>query len=164
MQIGGRALKEIDGALSAEGIRVGLVVSRFNELVTERLLEGALGYLRRAGADPDDLTVVRVPGSFEIPQAARRLAESGRCDAVVCLGTLIKGETDHYDYLASTVTSAIARVGLESGRPVSYGVVTAATSRQALERAGIKHGNKGVEAAQAAIEMVHVFRNLKSEI
>lgn len=155
-------MKEIIGSLNGEGLKIGLVVSRFNEAVTERLLEGALDLLRRTGVRDEDLTVVRVPGSFEIPFAAGRLAESGGCDAIVCLGALIRGETDHYDFLAAEVTRGIGQVALQHGLPVSYGVITAATVEQALNRAGLKHGNKGVEAALAAVEMANVRRGLKS--
>lgn len=154
-------MKEVSGSLNAEGLRVGIVVSRFNDMVTERLLQGALEALRRAGARDEDLTVVKVPGSFEIPFAAQRLAASGRCDAIVCLGALIRGETDHYDYLASTVTRGIAEVSLKHDLPVTYGVITAGTVEQALNRAGLKHGNKGVEAAMGAVEMAGVQRRLK---
>ncbi len=155
-------MNEISGATTAQGLRFGIVVSRFNELVTERLLAGAIDTLLRAGAGREDLTVVRVPGSFEIPQAAQLLAEAGRQDAIICLGALIKGETDHYDHLASTVAGAIAEVALKHALPVTFGVLTTATVEQALNRAGGKYGNKGVEAAQAAIELVHVRRALQS--
>ncbi len=153
-------MKEISGRFNAEGLRVGIVVSRFNDMVTERLLHGSLEALRRAGAREDDLTVVRVPGSFEIPFAAQRLAATGSCDAIVCLGALIRGETDHYDYLASTVTRGIAEVSLKHDLPVTYGVITAGTVEQAINRAGLKHGNKGVEAAMSAVEMADVRRQL----
>ncbi len=153
-------MKEVSGRLNAEGLRFGIVVSRFNDMVTERLLQGALEALRRAGAREEDLTVVRVPGSFEIPFAAQRLAAAGSCDAIVCLGALIRGETDHYDYLASTVTRGIAQVSLKHDLPVTYGVITAGTVEQAVNRAGLKHGNKGVEAAMGAVEMADVRRQL----
>lgn len=154
-------MKEISGNLNAQGLRIGLVVSRFNDMVTDRLLSGAVDFLTRAGARPEDLTVVRVPGSFEIPFAARALAAGGECDAVVCLGALIRGETDHYDYLASEVTRGIGEVSRLHDIPVAFGVITAATVEQALNRAGVKHGNKGVEAAMAAVEMANVARRLK---
>ncbi len=155
-------MKEISGSITAEGIRVGIVVSRFNEFVTEQLLRGALEWLVRAGARREDLTVVRVPGSFEIPQAAKQLAGSGAYDAIICLGALIRGETDHYNYLASAVTSGISQVALELNLPVSFGVLTVETVEQALNRAGVKSGNKGAEAAAAAVEMVHVRRSLNT--
>ncbi len=154
-------MNEISGNFNAVGLRIGLVVSRFNDMVTERLLRGAVEFLERAGASPDDLTVVRVPGSFEIPFAAARLAASGACDAIVCLGALIRGETDHYERLAEEVTRGIGEVALRHDVPVAFGVITAGTVEQALNRSGVKHGNKGVEAAMAAVEMVHVARKLK---
>lgn len=154
-------MKEYTGKLDASGLKIALVVSRFNDLITERLLQGALDTLRRSGAREDDLTVVRVPGSFEIPVAAQRLAETGKFDAIVCLGTLIRGETPHFDYLATQVTRGIGEVALKYSLPVSYGVITANTVEQAMNRAGIKHGNKGVEAALGAVEMANLLRELK---
>lgn len=154
-------MKEYTGKLDASGLKIALVVSRFNDLITERLLQGALDTLRRSGAREDDLTVVRVPGSFEIPVAAQRLAETGKFDAIVCLGTLIRGETPHFDYLATQVTRGIGEVALKYSLPVSYGVITADTVEQAMNRAGIKHGNKGVEAALGAVEMANLLRELK---
>lgn len=153
-------MKEVSGELSAKDFHFGIVVSRFNELVTERLLDGALDVLRRTGASEEDLIVVRVPGSFEIPIAAAQLASSGRVHAVICLGALIRGETDHYDVLAAEVTRGISEVALQSQLPVTFGVITADDTDQALNRAGIKHGNKGAEAAFSAIEMVNVKKNL----
>lgn len=154
-------MKEYTGKLDSSGLKIALVVSRFNDLITERLLQGALDTLRRSGAREDDLTVVRVPGSFEIPVAAQRLAETGKFDAIVCLGTLIRGETPHFDYLATQVTRGIGEVALKYSLPVSYGVITADTVEQAMNRAGIKHGNKGVEAALGAVEMANLLRELK---
>lgn len=154
-------MKEYTGKLDSSGLKIALVVSRFNDLITERLLQGALDTLRRSGAREDDLTVVRVPGSFEIPVAAQRLAETGKFDAIVCLGTLIRGETPHFDYLATQVTRGIGEVALKYSLPVSYGVITANTVEQAMNRAGIKHGNKGVEAALGAVEMANLLRELK---
>lgn len=154
-------MKEYTGKLDASGLKIALVVSRFNDLITERLLQGALDTLRRSGAREDDLTVVRVPGSFEIPVAAQRLAETGKFDAIVCLGTLIRGQTPHFDYLATQVTRGIGEVALKYSLPVSYGVITADTVEQAMNRAGIKHGNKGVEAALGAVEMANLLRELK---
>lgn len=154
-------MKEYTGKLDASGLKIALVVSRFNDLITERLLQGALDTLRRSGAREDDLTVVRVPGSFEIPVAAQRLAETGKFDAIVCLGTLIRGETPHFDYLATQVTRGIGEVALKYSLPVSYGVITADTVEQAMNRAGIKHGNKGVQAALGAVEMANLLRELK---
>lgn len=154
-------MKEYTGKLDSSGLKIALVVSRFNDLITERLLQGALDTLRRSGAREDDLTVVRVPGSFEIPVAAQRLAETGKFDAIVCLGTLIRGETPHFDYLATQVTRGIGEVALKYSLPVSYGVITADTVEQAMNRAGIKHGNKGVQAALGAVEMANLLRELK---
>ena len=151
-------MKEITGRMNGADLRIGVVVSRFNEMVTDRLLKGALGVLHRHGIPDDGVTVVHVPGSFEIPFAARKLATAGICDAVVCLGTLIRGETDHYEYLASHVTGALSRLALEQDVPITYGLITAETTEQALNRAGLKHGNKGAEAASAAVEMADLAR------
>lgn len=151
-------MKEITGRMNGADLRIGVVVSRFNELVTDRLLKGALGMLHRLGVPDDGVTVVHVPGSFEIPFAARKLATAGICDAVVCLGALIRGETDHYEYLASQVTGALSRLALDQDVPITYGLITADTTEQAINRAGLKHGNKGAEAASAAVEMAALAR------
>ena len=153
-------VQTIEGSMNADGIRFAIVASRFNGLIVEKLLAGATDTLQRHGAKTDDITVVRVPGSFEIPAVARKLAASGSHDAVVCLGALLKGETPHFDYIASTVTAEIAAAGRESGVPVIYGVLTCDTTEQALNRAGLKMGNKGSEAAAAAIEVVQVLRQI----
>jgi len=150
------------GALDARDHRVALVVSRFNELFTSRLLDGALDCLVRHGADDRNLHVVHVPGSFEVPLAAKTLAESGDFDAVVCLAAVIRGATPHFDYVAAEITKGIAQVGLATGVPVTYGVLTTDTLEQAVERAGTKQGNKGWDAAMAAIEMVNVLRELRT--
>lgn len=155
-------MKETIGKLSSSGLRIGIVVSRFNSSVTERLLEGAIDILRRTGAADSDIEVVRVPGSFEIPLAAKTLAEKGSCQVIVCLGAIIKGQTDHYNFLASGVTNALSALSVEHNLPIGYGIVTADTVEQALDRAGLKHGNKGVDAALSAIEMVNVLKELKS--
>lgn len=155
-------MKETIGKLSSSGLRIGIVVSRFNSSVTERLLEGAIDILRRTGAADSDIEVVRVPGSFEIPLAAKSLAEKRSCQAIVCLGAIIKGQTDHYSFLASGVTNALSTISVEHDVPIGYGIVTADTVEQALDRAGLKHGNKGVDAALSAIEMVNVLKELKS--
>jgi len=154
------AVNTIQGNLNSEGLRFALVVSRFNELVTNRLLEGALDALRRTGASDSDLLVVRVPGSFEIPLAARRLAKQGKFDAIICLGTVIQGDTPHYEYISNEVTKGIASVSLETGVPLAYGVLTADTVDQAIDRAGLKSGNKGFEAAMSAIEMANLVKQL----
>ena len=150
-----------EGGLNAGGFRVALVVSRFNSTTSERLLDGAMDCLRRHGAAEEDLTLVRVPGSFEIPLMARKLAKSGKHDAVVCLGAVIRGETPHFDLVAAEVTKGIATVGLETGIPVTFGVVTAENPEQAADRAGGKMGNRGADAAMAAIEMVDLLRRLE---
>ncbi|RPI25609.1 MAG: 6,7-dimethyl-8-ribityllumazine synthase [Acidobacteria bacterium] len=155
-------MKETIGKLNSSGLRIGVVVSRFNSSVTERLLEGVVDILKRTGATESDLEVVRVPGSFEIPLAAKLLAEKGTFDAIVCLSAIIKGQTDHYTFLSSAVTNALASLSIEQGIPVGYGIVTADTVEQALDRAGLKHGNKGVDAALAAIEMANLRRELKN--
>ena len=151
------------GSLDARDHRVALVVSRFNELFTERLLAGALDCLQRHGAEDRSLHVVRVPGSFEVPLAAKTLAESGRFDAVVCLAAVIRGDTPHFEFVAAELTKGVAQVGLATGVPVTFGVLTTDTLEQAVERAGSKSGNKGWDAAQAAIEMVNVLRGLRAE-
>jgi 6,7-dimethyl-8-ribityllumazine synthase len=149
----------IEGRLNAGGMRFGIVASRFNEFITGRLLEGALDALRRHGAPEDGITIAWVPGSYEIPLAARRMA-SRQVDAVICLGALIRGSTPHFDYIAAEVSKGIAQVGLETGKPVIFGVLTCDTIEQAVERAGTKAGNKGADAAVAAIEMADLLRRL----
>jgi len=153
--------KVYEGFLDAGGLRFGLVCSRFNHFITDRLLEGALDALRRHGAAEKDVEIARVPGSFEIPLAAKAMAESGRCDAVVCLGALIRGSTVHFDILAAEVTKGLAAVMLDTGVPVSFGVITTETIEQAVERAGTKSGNKGWQAAESAIEMANLIRQMK---
>ncbi|MGW8178263.1 MAG: 6,7-dimethyl-8-ribityllumazine synthase [bacterium] len=153
-------MKEITGQLNAVGLKLGIVVSRFNSVITEKLLDAAVDTFGKHGGSTEELTVVRVPGSFEIPIAAQRLARSGRCDAIVCLGCLIRGETKHFDFLAEEVTRGIDEVALKEGLPVSYGVITSETVEQAMNRAGLKHGNKGVEATVAVLEMASVLRQL----
>jgi len=149
-----------EGMLDAKGFRFALVVSRFNELLTGRLLDGALDCLARHGARDEDITVVKVPGSWELPLVAERLAVSGKIDAVIGLGVLIRGATPHFDYIASETAKGLAQVALSSGIPVSFGVLTCDSLEQALERSGSKAGNKGWQAAQAAIEMVQLYRRL----
>jgi len=153
-------LRTFEGDLSAAGLRAAIVVSRFNHFITDRLLEGALDTLVRHGAKDEDLAVVRVPGAFEIPIVAKRLAASGDYDGVICVGAVIRGSTPHFDYIAAEVTKGIAHVGLETGCPVSFGVLTTDTIEQAIERAGTKAGNKGSEAALSLVEMVNVLRKL----
>jgi 6,7-dimethyl-8-ribityllumazine synthase len=150
----------IAGRMDATGSKIAVVVSRFNGLVTERLREGALDALCRHGVRPEDVDVVLVPGAFEIPLAARRLARSRKYDALVCLGAIIRGETPHYGYIASAVAQGLKDVTLEHDLPVAFGVLTTDTVEQALDRAGAKHGNKGFEAALSAVEMLSVMRSL----
>ena len=151
------------GRLSAGGFRFALVSSRWNDFLTARLVEGALDALERLGADDDAVEHFRVPGSFEIPLAALKAAQSGRFDAVVCLGTVIRGQTPHFEYVAGEVTKGVAQVGLQTGVPVLYGVVTADTLEQAIDRAGVKAGNKGFEAAMSAVEMVNLLKAVSRE-
>ncbi len=141
-------------------LRFALVVARFNSLLTSQLEQGALDALRRTGARDENITVVRVPGSFEIPQAAKKAADSGNFDAVICLGVLIRGETPHFDHIATEVSRGIATLTLEYNIPIIYGIVTADTVEQAINRAGVKHGNKGFDAAMAAVELANAYRKL----
>jgi 6,7-dimethyl-8-ribityllumazine synthase len=152
--------KTIQGHLSSSGMRFAIVASRFNEFVTSRLLGGALDALERTGAGEADVTVVRVPGSFEIPLAAKKLVQTRKYDAVICLGTLIRGETPHFEYISSEVTKGISSVSLESGIPVAFGILTADSVEQAIDRAGMKSGNKGFEAAMSAIEMANLLKQM----
>ena len=151
------------GRLSAGGFRFALVSSRWNDFLTGRLVEGALDALERLGADEGSVEHFRVPGSFEIPLAALKAAQSGRFDAVVCVGTVIRGQTPHFEYVAGEVTKGIAHVGLQTGVPVLYGIVTADTLEQAIDRAGVKAGNKGFEAAMSAVEMVNLLKDVNRE-
>jgi 6,7-dimethyl-8-ribityllumazine synthase len=147
-----------EGGLNAQGMRFGVVVARWNSFITERLLEGALDALRRSGCRPHDITVVRVPGSFEIPSQSRTMAESGKYDAIITLGCLIRGDTTHYEHIATEVTRGIGQAAQETGVPHTYGVLTCENLEQALDRAGLKAGNKGFEAAMSAVEMVSLKR------
>ncbi|MDN5344368.1 MAG: 6,7-dimethyl-8-ribityllumazine synthase [Clostridia bacterium] len=149
----------IEGQLQARGLKFGIVVSRFNEFITSRLLAGALDALNRHGADPAAIDIAWVPGAFEIPLAAQKMAARGY-DAVICLGAVIRGATPHFEYVAAEVTKGIAQVSLNSGIPVIYGLITADTIEQAIERAGTKAGNKGFDAAVAAMEMANLFQQL----
>lgn len=153
--------KTVEGDLNASGMRFGIVVSRWNSFITDRLLQGALDCLRRSGAKSADIQTVRVPGSFEIPSAARTLAESGTVDAVITLGCLIRGETTHYEHIATEVTRGIGQSAQETGVPHTYGVLTCENLEQAIDRVGLKNGNKGWEAAISAIEMVSLKGKLK---
>ncbi len=150
-----------EGALVAKGLTFGIVVSRTNEFITARLLEGALDGLRRHGAEDDQIHMVRVPGSFEIPLAAKRLATTGHYNAIICLGTVIRGATPHFEYIAGEVSKGVAAAALETGVPMAFGILTTDSIEQAVERAGSKGGNKGFDAACSAIEMANLFRELK---
>lgn len=152
--------KYIEGSLHAGGMSFGILVSRFNSFIGERLLEGALDALIRHGASDENIVVARVPGAFEIPLAARKMAESGRFDAVICLGAVIRGATPHFDYVAAEVSKGIAHVSLDSGVPVIFGVLTTDSIEQAIERAGTKAGNKGFDAAMTAVETVNLLKGL----
>jgi 6,7-dimethyl-8-ribityllumazine synthase len=153
--------KIIEGKIVATGMRFGIVASRFNDFISAKLIEGALDALTRAGADQKDITIVKVPGAFEIPLAAKRMARSGKVDAVICLGAVIRGATPHFEYISAEVSKGIATVALETEVPVVFGVITTDTIEQAIERAGTKSGNKGFDAALSAVEMVDLFRKMK---
>jgi 6,7-dimethyl-8-ribityllumazine synthase len=152
--------KSFEGKLTAKGLRFGIVVSRFNSFISERLLEGAMDALRRSGAEDEDCSVVRVPGAFEIPLAAKKMVKTGRFDALICLGCVIRGATPHYAYIATEVTKGIASLSLENDIPIAFGVLTTETLEQAIERAGTKVGNKGFDAALSAIEMTNLLREI----
>jgi len=152
--------KTIEGKIVAKGMRFGIAASRFNDFISGRLIEGAVDALVRAGADEKEIELVRVPGAFELPLAAKKMAKSGRYDAVICLGAVIRGATPHFDYISAEVSKGIAVVGLETEVPVVFGVLTTDTLEQAIERAGSKSGNKGWDAAMTAIEMVDLFKKL----
>jgi 6,7-dimethyl-8-ribityllumazine synthase len=156
-------LATFEGQVSGQGLSIAIVVSRFNELVTRALLSGAQDGLASHGVEPEAVDVAWVPGSFEIPLTARKLAESDRYQAIVCVGAVIRGETPHFDQVANQASSGIARVALDTGVPVIFGIITADTLEQALERAGGKMGNKGYDAAVAAIEMANLMRGLRPD-
>ena len=155
-------MKEINGVLKADNLKFGIIVSRFNSLITEKLLEGAIDCIVRHGGSRDNITVVRVPGAFEIPLIAKKMAKSKKYDAIICLGAVIRGSTPHFDYVASEVSKGIALVGLETEIPVTFGILTTDTLEQAIERAGTKMGNKGFDAALSAIEMANVLKDLEN--
>jgi len=152
--------KNFEGSLLGKGLRFGLVISRFNEFITKKLLEGAQDALRRHGVNEADIDIAWVPGSFEIPLVAKKLAQSKKYDAVICLSAVVRGGTPHFEYIAAEVTKGIAKVGLETGLPVIYGVITADTLEQAIERAGTKMGNIGFKAAEDAIEMANLLKSI----
>ncbi len=151
-------MKIYEGKLVAEGLKFGIVVSRFNEFITNKLVGGALDVLRRHGASDDDIEIAWVPGAFEIPLVAQKMAESKKYDAVICLGAVIRGATPHFDYVSAEVTKGVAHVGLDAKIPVIFGVLTTDTIEQAIERAGTKAGNKGSDAAMSAIETVNLLK------
>jgi len=150
----------IEGKLSAQGIKFGIVLSRFNDFISDRLLGGALDALTRSGADEKDIEIAKVPGAFEIPLVALKMAQSGKYGAVLCLGAIIRGATPHFDYVASEAAKGIAQAGMQTGVPILFGVLTADTIEQAIERAGTKAGNKGWNTAMAAVEMVNLLDQL----
>jgi 6,7-dimethyl-8-ribityllumazine synthase len=156
-------MRVIQGDFVGTGLRIGIVVSQWNEFITRALLEGALDGLHRHGVSDDDITVVHVPGSFELPLVCRRLAERGEVDAIIALGAVIRGATSHYDHVAGAATSGIAQAGLQTGVPVIFGVITTETIEQAIERAGTKAGNKGFEAAATAIDMARLLQRLATD-
>jgi 6,7-dimethyl-8-ribityllumazine synthase len=154
-------MKEFSGQLIAKGFKFAIIVSRFNEFITARLLEGAIDAIVRSDGKKDDIDVIRVPGAFEIPLAAKRTAMSKKYDAIICLGAVIRGETPHFDYVAGEVTKGIALLNLEFAFPITYGIITADNTEQAVERAGNKMGNKGFDAARSAVELLNLFKEMK---
>ena len=150
----------VEGKLDARGLKTAVIASRFNDFITAKLVEGALDCLLRHNANESDITIIKVPGSFEIPLAAQKAAAGGSYDTVICLGALIRGQTPHFDYIASEVTKGIAQVSLQTGVPVTFGVITADTLEQAVDRAGAKVGNKGFEAALGAMEMANLLKTV----
>jgi len=152
--------KSFEGSLLGEGLKLGVVVSRFNDFITKRLLEGAQDALLRHGVNAEDIDIAWVPGSLEVPLVAKKLAQTKKYDAIICLAAVIRGGTPHFEYVASQITRGISKVGLDTGLPVIYGVITADTLEEAIERAGTKMGNKGFQAAVTAIEVANLLKNL----
>lgn len=153
-------MKTLEGKLTAKNMKIAIVVARFNEFITSKLLSGCIDCLIRHEAADEDLTVAWVPGAFEIPMAAKKLAESGKYDAVICLGAVIRGATPHFDYVCAEASKGIAKVSMQTGVPVAFGVLTTENIQQAVERAGTKAGNKGVDCAMTAMEMVNLFKEM----
>ena len=153
-------MKIIEGELQAKGLKFGIVISRFNDFITGKLLDGAMDALLRHGAREDDIEIVKVPGSFEIPMVAKKMALKGAYSAIICLGTVIRGATPHFEYIAAEVSKGIASASMETGVPVAFGIITSDTIEQAVERAGTKSGNKGWDAAITAIEMAQLLKKL----
>ena len=154
-------MRTVEGKMTGKGMKVGIVAARFNEFITSKLLGGALDMLRRHEVAEEDITTAWVPGAFEIPVIAKKMAESGKYDAVICLGAVIRGSTSHYDYVCNEVSKGIAQVSMGNGLQVMFGVLTCENIEQAIERAGTKAGNKGAECANGAIEMVNLMRELE---
>lgn len=157
-------MKEIKGDLVVKGKKFAIIVSRFNEFISSKLLEGSIDALTRHGAGENDMTVVWVPGSFEIPPVAQKLARSKKYDALICLGAVLRGDTPHFDYISSEVSKGIAKVSLDEGVPCVFGIITADTLEQAIERAGTKSGNKGRDAAASAIELVNLYSKIADSV
>lgn len=153
-------MKVIEGVYSGEGLKIGIIASRFNEFITSKLVSGAADCLKRHGVADDDMSVAWVPGAFEIPVIAKKMALSKKYDAVICVGAVIRGATSHYDYVCSEVSKGIAAVSLETGVPVLFGILTTDTIEQAIERAGTKVGNKGTDCAMSALEMINLIKNI----
>jgi len=151
-------METYQGKLQAAGLKIGIVLSRFNQFISERLLEGALDALHKIGAEEKDLSIYKVPGSFEIPVLAKKLAKAGKVDGILCLGALIRGDTPHFDFLSAEVTKGLAQIAMEDGIPVSYGILTVDTIEQGIERAGTKVGNKGYDAAFALVETLSLIK------
>jgi 6,7-dimethyl-8-ribityllumazine synthase len=151
-------METYQGKLQAAGLKIGIVLSRFNQFISERLLEGALEALNKMGAEEKDLSIYKVPGSFEIPVLAKKLAKAGKVEGILCLGTLIRGDTPHFDFLSAEVTKGLAQIAIEDGIPVSYGILTVDTIEQGIERAGTKAGNKGYDAAFALVETLNLLK------
>ncbi|MCI8980040.1 MAG: 6,7-dimethyl-8-ribityllumazine synthase [Clostridia bacterium] len=153
-------MKVIEGVFSGEGLKIGIIASRFNEFITSKLVSGAEDCLKRHGVADENMSVAWVPGAFEIPVIAKRMAASGKYDAVICLGAVIRGATSHYDYVCAEVSKGIAAVSLDTGIPVLFGILTTDTIEQAIERAGTKAGNKGTDCAMSALEMINLIKNI----
>lgn len=151
-------METYQGKLQAAGFKIGIVLSRFNQFISERLLEGALDALHKIGAEEKDISIYKVPGSFEIPVLAKKLAKAGKVDGILCLGALIRGDTPHFDFLSAEVTKGLAQIAMEDGIPVSYGILTVDTIEQGIERAGTKVGNKGYDAAFALVETLSLLK------
>lgn len=151
-------METYQGNLQAKGLKIGIVLSRFNQFISQRLLEGALEALEKLGADDKDLSVYKVPGSFEIPGVAKKLAQARKVDGILCLGALIRGDTPHFDFLSAEVTKGLAQIAMEEGVPVSFGILTVETIEQGIERAGAKAGNKGYDAAFALVETLNLMK------